>query len=82
MLVAFGLLASFPFWAEQVGLYPYLGVEVAIWMIYALGYNLLLGYTGLPSFGQGAFFGIGAYGMALLESRGHWPAVAAVIGGA
>lgn len=61
MLVVFSLLISFPAWAEVVGLYPYLGVEVAIWMIYALGYNLVLGYTGLPSFGHGAFFGVGAY---------------------
>src|SRR6187551_476936 len=65
MLVTLALLASFPLWAEHVGLYQYLGVEVAIWMVYALGYNLLLGYTGLPAFGQGAFFGIGAYAYGL-----------------
>jgi branched-chain amino acid transport system permease protein len=59
------LLASFPWWAEHVGLFQYLGIEVAIWMVYALGYNLLLGYAGLPAFGQGAFFGIGAYGYGL-----------------
>jgi branched-chain amino acid transport system permease protein len=65
MLITLAVMASFPFWAEQVGLYQYLGVEVAIWMVYALGYNLLLGYTGLPAFGQGAFFGIGAYAYGL-----------------
>ena len=26
-----------------------------IWMLFALGYNLLLGYAGLPSFGHGAY---------------------------
>jgi branched-chain amino acid transport system permease protein len=41
--------------------YTYLGTEVMIWSIFALGYNLLLGYTGLPAFGHGAFFGIGGY---------------------
>jgi ABC-type branched-subunit amino acid transport system permease subunit len=41
MLVTFAALASFPLWAESVGLYPYLGIEVAIWMIYALGYQPL-----------------------------------------
>jgi branched-chain amino acid transport system permease protein len=65
MLVTLALLLSFPLWAEAVGLYPYLGIEVVIWMIYALGYNLLLGYTGLPAFGQGAFFGLGAYAYGL-----------------
>ena len=34
--------------------------------IAALGFNLLLGYTGLLSFGHSAFFGIGAYTVALL----------------
>ena len=38
-------------------------------MLYALGYNLMLGYTGLPSFGHGAFFGIGAYAFGLLQQR-------------
>lgn len=36
-----------------------------IWIIFALSFNILLGYTGLPSFGHGAFFGIGAYGTAI-----------------
>jgi branched-chain amino acid transport system permease protein len=67
--VAFALLLSFPAWASGVGLYPYLGVEVAVWMIYALGYNLVLGYTGLPSFGHGAFFGLGAYTYGLCVLR-------------
>jgi branched-chain amino acid transport system permease protein len=65
MLATLVLLTSFPLWAEHVGLYQYLGIEVAIWMVYALGYNLLLGYSGLPAFGQGAFFGVGAYAYGL-----------------
>ncbi len=65
--VAFGTL---PFWIKAVGLYPYLGVEVMIWVIYALGFNLLLGTAGLPSFGHGAYFGVGAYAFGL--SQIHW----------
>jgi branched-chain amino acid transport system permease protein len=37
--------------------------------IAALGFNLLLGYTGLLSFGHSAFFGIGAYTIALLAQN-------------
>lgn len=70
MLVTLLLLASFPLWAEHVGLYQYLGIEVVVWMLYALGYNLLLGYTGLPAFGQGAFFGVGAYAYGLSYLHG------------
>ncbi len=67
MLVAFAILVSLPFWVEGVGLYQYLGVEIVIWMIFALGFNLLLGYTGLPSFGHGAYFGLGAYAFGLTQ---------------
>ena len=38
-----------------------LAVNVLIYGLYAVGYNLLYGYTGLLSFGHAAFFGTGAY---------------------
>lgn len=38
-----------------------LAVNVLIYGLYAVGYNLLFGYTGLLSFGHAAFFGAGAY---------------------
>ncbi len=37
-----------------------------IFAIAALGFNLLLGYTGLLSFGHSAYFGMGAYAVALM----------------
>ena len=61
MLLLLVGLATAPLWLTRVGLYQYLALEIMIWMLFALGYNLLLGYGGLPSFGHGAFFGIGAY---------------------
>ena len=69
MLILFAALASAPFWLKSVGLYQYLALEIMIWMMFALGYNLLLGYGGLPSFGHGAFFGIGAYAFGLLQLK-------------
>jgi branched-chain amino acid transport system permease protein len=59
------VFATSPAWLGAVGLYQYIALEVVIWSLYALGFNLLLGQAGLPSFGHGAFFGIGAYGAAL-----------------
>ena len=44
-----------------------LAMEVMIWAIFALGYNILLGVTGLPSFGHGLFFGVGAYACGLTQ---------------
>ena len=63
------ILATTPLWLPRVGLYQYLALEIAIFMIYAMGYNLLLGNSGLPSFGHGAFFGIGAYAYGLLQHK-------------
>jgi len=61
------VLATAPFWLQWVGLYQYLGVEIAIWILFAMGFNLLFGYTGLHSFGHGAYLGIGAYGFGLFQ---------------
>jgi len=40
-----------------------------IYMILAMGFNILAGYAGQVSLGQAAFFAIGAYGSALLNTR-------------
>jgi branched-chain amino acid transport system permease protein len=48
-----------------------LASEVLIFALAAMGCNLLLGFTGLLSFGQGIFFGLGSYTVALLLTR--WP---------
>lgn len=42
-------------------LYPIFLMKVYCFIIFACAYNLLLGYTGLMSFGHAAFFGTGAY---------------------
>jgi len=72
MLITLAILLSTPLWVTHVGLYQYLALEIMIWILFAMGYNLLLGFTGLPSFGHGAFFGVGAYAFGLLQLR-VWP---------
>jgi branched-chain amino acid transport system permease protein len=67
MLALFGVFGTLPAWIGAIGLYPYLGVEVMVWIIFGLGFNLLLGYGGLPSFGHGAYFGVGAYAFGLAQ---------------
>ena len=54
----------------------------AVYVIAVLGLYLVVGLCGQFSLAQGAFFGLGAYGLALLENRLHFPAPAAALGGA
>ena len=59
-----------PFWLSVL-------TEILIWSIFTAGINLLFGYTGLLSFGQATFFGMGAYGVTLgitLLGLSFWPA--------
>jgi len=65
-VAAFGVFfAVFPF------LMPYksLASQVLIFGLFALGFNLLYGYTGLLSFGHAAYYGLGAYGTGLTLAK-------------
>jgi branched-chain amino acid transport system permease protein len=81
------------FFAVFPWIVPYrsLATQVLIYGLYALGFNLLYGYTGLLSFGSAAYWGLGAYGaglfLAKLKVASLWGALgagllAAGIGGA
>ncbi len=49
--------------------YTFLANDVLIWALFATSLNLLVGYTGLVSFGHAAYFGIGAYTTGLLMKK-------------
>lgn len=60
--------------------YQALAVNILVFGLYALGFNLLFGYTGLLSFGHAAFLGAGAYGCGIAIVHYGWhplPAMAA-----
>jgi branched-chain amino acid transport system permease protein len=50
-----------PWLLSAIGGYRALATRIIIWAIFALGFDLLLGLTGLLSFGHAAMWGIGAY---------------------
>jgi branched-chain amino acid transport system ATP-binding protein len=60
-------LLALPWVMRAIGMTEGLATEIAIFALVGLGFNLLLGYTGLLSFGHGAFFGLAAYAAALLQ---------------
>jgi branched-chain amino acid transport system permease protein len=66
--VALGLLILALFLLPLVGgqYAQYLAIQVMILSLFALGFNILFGYSGLLSFGQAGFYAIGAYGCAKL----------------
>jgi len=55
-------LMALPWWLPLIGGYTALGSKVLIYAIATMGLNLVLGVTGGLSFGQAAYFGLGAYG--------------------
>jgi len=72
-LVAIGLFAG--------RFVVYLSMRVFILSIFALGYNLLLGRTGLLSFGHAAFYAGGAYGLGLISIHVTTNPLAGIIAG-
>jgi len=76
------LLALFPF--AGATFYTELVTKVMILAIFALSLDLLVGYTGLVSFGHAAYYGIGAYVLGLLtpkyEAANLWLTLPAAIG--
>jgi branched-chain amino acid transport system permease protein len=82
MALLAAVMLTAPLWLGPVGLYQYLCIEIAIWLIYALGFNLLFGYGGLHSFGHGAYLGVGAYAFGLFQHNvavSLWGGIAAAI---
>jgi branched-chain amino acid transport system permease protein len=64
---------------------PWLGVPsfyesilylVFHWLVLAVSWNILSGYSGYFSFGHGAFFGVGMYTTAVLAGKLNWPFLA------
>jgi len=47
----------------------FIAIEVLAFALYAISFNLLMGYGGMLSFGHAAFFGVGAYTGALLAKK-------------
>ncbi|MGE5103308.1 MAG: branched-chain amino acid ABC transporter permease, partial [Betaproteobacteria bacterium] len=74
LAVALIALAAFPYVGGTF--YVDLALTTMIFAIFALSLELLVGHTGLVSFGHAAFFGIAAYATALLSPTASAPSLA------
>lgn len=54
--------------------WTFIAIEVLAFALYAVSFNVLLGYGGMLSFGHAAFFGVGGYAAALLMKKAGLPA--------
>lgn len=68
--------------APAIGVYPVFAMKLLCFALFACAFNLLLGFTGLLSFGHAAFFGSAAYVTGwLAKAHGLTPEIA-IAGGA
>lgn len=66
-LTVFALvILTVPFWFPWIGGYGGLATKIMIWALFALGFDILLGFTGYLSFGHAIFFGVSAYATGLM----------------
>lgn len=68
--VVFALLAALPLVPGVSRYYLLLAFDALLFGAIAMSLDLLMGYTGLVSFGHAAFYGLGAYSTAILMERG------------
>jgi ABC-type branched-subunit amino acid transport system ATPase component/ABC-type branched-subunit amino acid transport system permease subunit len=57
----------------------FLGTSALVLALWAVSFNLMLGYTGMVSFAHAAYYGVGAYTVALLFQRYHLPVLAGLL---
>jgi branched-chain amino acid transport system permease protein len=78
------VLFTLAFFAAFPWLMPYqsVAINILIFGLYAVGFNLLFGYTGLLSFGHAAFLGVGGYTAGILIAQhgaAWWWAIPAAV---
>jgi branched-chain amino acid transport system permease protein len=62
--------------------YPPVAADIAVWALFAIALDLLIGFTGLLSFGHAAFWGVAAYATGLVAIHSGMPFPVAVLAGA
>lgn len=56
-----------------------IGILTALYLVAGVGLNVLMGYTGQVSFGQGGFWAIGAYSVGILTAKADLPILGAIV---
>ncbi len=65
LALIWAVLLTVPWWLPLLGGYTAIASRVLVFALAAMSFNMLLGFTGVLSFGHAAYFGLGAYGAGL-----------------
>ena len=81
LLMLYALALLFALCVPLLGIYPVFMMKLLCFAMFACAYNLLLGFSGMLSFGHAAFFGASAYATAWLATGRGWGPAAATLAG-
>ena len=73
------VLMAVPAWAEQYPYLPVLLIDMLVAVLFAASLHFIMGPGGMHSFGHAAYFGLGAYGTALLVQSLQLPMLVALV---
>ena len=77
--VAYGLMALMPLFVGDIPFIMNILIMCLIWAVVVSCWDLMMGFAGIFSFGQVAFFVMGAYTSGILAIEHQVPAVLAVL---
>jgi branched-chain amino acid transport system permease protein len=80
-VIAWGVLLALLVVAPFIGIYPVFMMKALCFAIFACAFNLLLGFTGLLSFGHAAFMGSAAYVTGWLVRSAGWTPELGIVAG-
>jgi len=79
--ITYLVLLALALTAPMLGLYPVFVMKLLCFALFACAFNLLLGFTGLLSFGHAAFFGSAAYITGWFVKSHNWTPELAILAG-
>ena len=80
-MIGFAIMAGLLAIVPLTGLYPYFVMQALCFALFACAFNLLIGYSGLLSFGHSMFLGTAGYATAYsLKSWGVTPEIGILLG--
>ena len=79
--IVYALAGLFALCAPMLGIYPIFMMKLLCFAMFACAFNLLLGFSGMLSFGHAAFFGTAAYATGWLVTAHGWGTFPAILAG-